>query len=184
MMRRARLDIGPAIPGWALRAAIVLVAVAAAWGMEAPTGWMVALAAVAALGAVSAHTGGAWMAAGMLALLLLLLPFDHGRAAITVAAVHLLHVLAALTLVVRMRTRIAWRALAPTVRRFVLIQLIAQSLLACVLLVPTGGGAPWAAIVGALTVLLLAIGGLFLTRDGADAGAVRPAGGADVGGPS
>ena len=183
-MRRARLDLGPSIPGWMLRAAILPVAFAGAAGLTAPTGWVITAVCIAALGAMFPQTGGTWIAAAMLPLFVLFFPVDHGRAAVAVAAVHLLHVLAGLSLVVRMRTIVALRALLPTVRRFVIIQLVAQSALAFVLLVPTGGSAAWAAIVGACAVLALAVGAVIAARERPSGAPAHSRRGADVGGPS
>ena len=184
MMRRARLDIGPAAPGWMLRFLIVGIAAAAVAGVGAPTGWVVVVAVVAMLGAVVPQTGAGWMAAAVVVLLLLVLPAEYARAVVAVVAVHALHALTALSLVVKARARVSVKVLLPVGRRFILIQLIAQSALACVLLIPAGGGAAWAAIVGAGAVLLLAIGALILMSRSDVSREVHSAGGADVGGPS
>lgn len=177
MNRRHHIDAGPWLPGWLLRALLIVVAISASLLLDAPIGWTVAAAGLAVLGALVPRTGAVWMVAGALILLMLFLPPAHARAAVVVAAVPLLHSLGALSFVVGARTRVVVRALVPMIGRYLAIQILAQVALAAVLLIPTGGSLPWAAIAGACAVAGLALAAVVQQRRSA---AHR----ADVGGPS
>lgn len=184
MSRRRGFHVGPRAPGWVVRALLVLVAAVSAWGLAAPVGWWIAITVLAALGAVLPQTAGAWIAASGLCLILLFLPPDHARAAVAVASVHAIHVLASLSFVVGMRTIVSLRALLPSVRRYLGVQVVAQLLLAAAMLVPAGGGLAWAAVVGAIAVLALAVGLVLEAQRARIVMRVHRRSRASVGGPS
>ena len=157
-MSRDELAIGPAIPGFALRILGVAVAAGAVIALHPAPFWQVAAFVLAVVGAVFPRTGFAWVALMVVPLALLFDDASPSHTAIAIAAVHLGHVLASLTLAIPGRSRVALAALAPTARRWLGIQLDSQAVAAAVLLVPRAGGSglAWAAPVGAIAVALLA----------------------------
>ncbi|MFD5215164.1 hypothetical protein [Microbacterium sp. NPDC058345] len=159
MRRNDTFSLGPAIPGHTLRAVAIGVAVGAAILLSAPVGWVVVIGLVCAVGAVWPQTAGVWLAAAGAGLMLLLNEPHPARAAVAIAAVHLLHVLASLTSVIPMRAAVSLRALAPTGIRFAWMQGIGQAASLVVHLLPRGPAVPFAVLAGAgasLTVGVLA----------------------------
>lgn len=154
------LRIGPSVPGVALRALGVLIAVGAALLLAPPFGWVVVVAVLALIGVLPNAQVVTWLVAAVLTALLIVQGPGEGRAAVVVAAVHALHVLGSLSFVVPVAARIALRALVPTAARFVAVQALTQAVLAGILLLPPGGAAPAVALAGAAAVLVLAIRGV------------------------
>jgi len=141
----ATVDAGTVLPGMLPRAAIVVVSCAAFALVPLPAAvFAVMLALVAALVPASLA---AWGAALVIGLGQLAHPADAGdvRSYAALAVVHLLHVLAALAMVVDVRGGLQLRALRRPLLRWLWIQLPAQALLAAVLsvqrlAVPIDGG--------------------------------------------
>lgn len=176
MTRADRLLIGASVSGLALRAFAVLIAAGAGMLLDPPTGWLIAVAVAALVGAVLPHLGGLWAAAGALVVILAIEPADPWRTAIAIAAVHLLHVLASLLLVVPPLGRVALRALRPTGIRFVLFQAVGQLAALAVAGIAGTGGVPFAVIIGSAAVLVIAgigVGMLRTRRHGAFPSAIR-----------
>jgi len=176
MSRNDTRVLGAAIPGYALGGLAVAVAVTGALLLSAPAGWVAIVGMLSLVGALWPQTGGGWFAAAGLVVVLLLNEPDPGRAAVAIAAVHLLHVLAALAAVVPLRAQVAVRALIPTGIRFAGIQAICQGAHLAVHLLPRGPAVPAAALAGAGAVLLLAVlgGRLLRTRRGRAHPTARP----------
>ncbi|PKI93189.1 hypothetical protein CW368_02620 [Actinomycetales bacterium SN12] len=143
--------------GAVLRVLTALVVVAAAMAIGAPPVWLGIAAALALFGALLPSQGGTWLAAGVLLIVLLLDSPDGGRATIVVAAVHALHVLGALSLVVPATARVSLRALRPTALRLAAMQTAGQITLHAGLLIPSAGALPAAVIAGAVAALTLAL---------------------------
>ncbi|MFT4135265.1 hypothetical protein [Microbacterium sp.] len=154
------LSVGAWMPGALVRLALLLVVVAV--GLVSGTGplWQWLCVGAAAVAALVPRTMAAWLAAAMLALGLLLVPPELWRTAVVVGAVHAVHVLGSLALAIPVRSRVQLRVLVPTVRRFVAIQAVSQSVvLAAGVVLPAAGDValPWAAPVGALALLGVAL---------------------------
>ncbi|HLT67880.1 MAG TPA: hypothetical protein VKZ73_08420 [Microbacterium sp.] len=158
-MRRDRIVIGPATPGFVLRAGGVLLVAAAALVLQPVTFWQVSFVLAAIAGAVFPRTGLAWAALLVAPLALLMQDISPWRTAIAIVVVHLGHVLAGLNLVIPGRSRVALAALRPTALRWLAVQLASQGVAAAVLTIPRadGSGIAWVAPVGALAVALLAV---------------------------
>ncbi|SJN19072.1 hypothetical protein FM104_02095 [Microbacterium esteraromaticum] len=157
MMRNDRLAMGANVPGVVLRLLAVAVAVIGGMLVGAPLGWFAIISAAAVFGAIVPQLGGVWAAAGAFVVVLLLEPSHPLRTAVAIAVVHLLHVLAALSLVVPLRARVTLRALMPTAMRFVLVQVICQGAAFAISLLPGGPVVPIAVIFGGGAGLLLAL---------------------------
>lgn len=164
MTRADRLSIGSSLPGFALLGLAVLVAVGGGMLLGMPTGWLIAMGIAALASGLVPQIGGTWMAAAALAVFLLSDAPAPARTAIAIVAVHLLHVLGSLLLVVSLRARIALRALRPTGIRFVVVQAIAQAAALLVAVLPQSGTLPLAVVAGAAAVLAVAIIGIRMLR--------------------
>lgn len=156
MRRDETLTIGPHLPGAVLRVLIVAVAVTAAGVTQLPVVWFAVISLLALFGALLPVHGGAWLAAGLLVVMLVVHGPDGGRAALTMAAVHALQVLGALSLVVPATASVSLRALLPTALRFAVVQGLGQLTLFAVVALPSPGSVPLAAIAGAFAAVLLA----------------------------
>jgi hypothetical protein len=181
-----------AIPGVVPRLLVVVfVAVGVLVLMPFPL-WQ-GIAVVAALVAVFLPVSmAAWGAAACLPFGVVLTEPSIARTALAVLLVHAIHVCAGLSLVIPARSRMSLRVLLPTLRRFAVIQVIAQPLALGVPLL-SGRGLPtdvaWVAPVAA-ALLVVGVGLALVGLRRADA-AARPAGGvaprgsgANVRGPS
>ncbi|QMU98422.1 hypothetical protein FVO59_15470 [Microbacterium esteraromaticum] len=158
MRRDETLRIGLSAPGLLLRVLVVLVAVAAATLLGATPVWLAVVGVLAVFGAVTPVYAGAWMAAAVLVGLLIVPGPDGGRAALVVAAVHALHVLGALSLVVPATARVSLRALRPTAVRFAWMQAVGQVVVLAIGAIPSRGSFPLAVIAGAAAVFALTLG--------------------------
>ncbi|QNE34131.1 hypothetical protein [Leifsonia shinshuensis] len=156
-------DLGRTVPAWSLRVAFAVVAVPLAV-TTAPSGPWPALAVLLTAVAVAVPRWRvAWVLIGVLAFSTLLEPGTLTlRVLAVIAAVHVLHVLAAWTLVLPAGARLQPAVLLPSLRRVVVIQVPVQAVAIVLLLVARPSAAPWlamlsgAAIVG-LVVLLAAL---------------------------
>lgn len=164
MSRGDRLSIGASLPGFSLPVLAVLVAVGGGVLLGVHGGWLIAIVITAVVGVVLPQVGGLWMAAGALVIALAVAPVDPVRTAVAIAAVHLLHVLASLSLTVPLRARVALRALVPTGIRFAVIQAIAQGIAFAVGALPHVDALPLAVVGGGLAVLMLAATGIRAMR--------------------
>lgn len=160
-MSRADLLHTPAsMPGLVLRLLSFAVAVLSALVLIPFPLWQAGVALLALVGALSPHTFGTWMAAASLPLGMLFSDVDAGRASLAVLAVSLLHVLGTLSQQIRMRARVVLRALMPSVKRLVAVQVPTQALMLLVLvLVPaaSGQGQAWVAMLGGAAVVLITV---------------------------
>lgn len=159
MARDDVLRAGAAVPSGMLRVGFVVSAAAAATTLFPLVGWQVIMIALAVLAATVPSTLAAWATIVCLPVALLLDELSLWRACVAVGAAHLLHVLGSLTLAVPVRARVTLRALAPTARRFLLVQLSAQAMtvLTLTFLPRTEGtaGEGWWAVAGAAALLAL-----------------------------
>jgi LPXTG-motif cell wall-anchored protein len=188
-----------AVPAVLLRVLLVAVTAAGAMALMPVPMWRGVAIAAAAVGAIAPRSIGGWIGGACVGLGMLLAEPLAAQTAVAVLVVHAIHVLASLAFTVPALSWISLRALAPTLARFVSIQLVAQAVALGVAMLAapqTGAGWAWAALAGA-SVLIVAVGaGLYALRradahaDAADAGAagVHSArsgrSGADVGGPA
>jgi hypothetical protein len=185
------LRIGPAVPGAVLPLLLIVIAVTAGFALQVPIGWVVASGVSAALSGFARMAAGPWLAAAILVVMMLAAEPTLWRTAVVILAVHLLHVLGSLALVVPLRSRVALRALRPTAIRFLLVELVAQAVGAGATLLPVIGGLPIAGLAAAAAVLVLALVGVRMLAQRRPEGFVVPrrpvpasARRADVGGPS
>lgn len=164
MMRDDRLEIGTAVPGPVLPAAAVAVALAAAALLGAPPLWLAVAGGAIAIGAFAPTIGGPWIAAAVLTAMLVAGEPHPARTALVIAAVHLLHVLGSLSLVVPLRARIALPTLRPTAVRFVVVQAAGQAAGLLASLLPQARSQPIAVLAAATAVLLVALAGRRMLR--------------------
>jgi len=162
MSRNDSLSIGPSIHGVWLRALTVGIAVAAGAALGLAWGWLGVLLVAALVGVVLPFTAGVWISAVVLIGALLTQPASFATVAITAAAVHALHVLGSLLLVVRVSSRVSLRALAPTAKRFVFIQLFTQALGVVVGLLNVETPTPVAVIAGSAAGLAVIAAGVWI----------------------
>lgn len=162
-----RLRTAAWMPALALRAGLVVGFVIAAALLLVPvTGWQVAVVAAVLLGAILPHTFGGWISIAGIAAGMLMSEPSLWRAAAAVLAVHVIHVVSALLLAMRWHSRVVLAALRPTLRRLLLIQLVAQSLTLLVMLAFTTGGitVAGATVIGAGALAAFAILFLLMMR--------------------
>lgn len=159
--------------------------------------WQGVAVFAATLAVVLPRSLAAWVGAACLVFGVLLTEPDPGRTALAVLLVPAIHVLASLSLVIPISSRVALVVLGPSVARYLIIQLLAQPVVFGVwLLAPSNvtHGAVWIAPAAAVALVL----GVLLTlravrRADAQSRMVSPAreepaaegpGGANVRGPS
>lgn len=115
-----------AVPGIVLRLLVVAIAWGGALVLVPFTLWQ-GVAVIAALLAVALPRSlAAWLAAACLVFGVLLTDPDPGRTALAVLLVHAIHLLASLSLVIPISSRVALPVLGPSLVRFLIIQLLAQ----------------------------------------------------------
>ncbi|WP_313541390.1 hypothetical protein [Leifsonia aquatica] len=164
---RSASGLPTTVPGWALRVAFAIVAVALAL-TAAPSGpWPLLCVALAAVSVAVPRWRSAWVLIAVLAFSALLEPSAGVsiRVLALIAGAHALHVLAAWMLAVPARARLQPVVLLPGLRRFVLIQVPVQAAAVLILSLrqPAPGG--WPAIVAGIAVLALgALLGMLLLR--------------------
>ncbi|WP_194419871.1 hypothetical protein [Microbacterium abyssi] len=159
-----RIRTGPAIPGPLLHALLPTTAALAALMLVPILGWQLAVVGTALLGTLFPQTLGGWLSIACLAVGMLLGTPTIWSASAAVLLVHLMQVLSSLLPVVPWRGRVLVRALGPTIRRLLGVQLIAQPITLIMMLVRESDGVAvhGAAIVGAAAVAGFAC--LFLLR--------------------
>lgn len=161
------LRTGAVIPAVVLRAVLLAVMVGALSAMQAPWLWFWIGVVVAGIATIEPRTLTAWGVIGVVAIGLMLGETAPGRTAVALLAVTAIHQLGTMTLLVPLGAAIQPRALRPTIVRFLTVQLIAQPL-AFVLLFgwsePLPHGTPWAATMGAATLVVGVIAFVVLSR--------------------
>ncbi|MDL9981570.1 hypothetical protein [Microbacterium candidum] len=167
---RSRLRVYGGMPGWVPRAASVVLALSA-FALMAPPYAIIAVA-LAVVGALVPGWLGTWGCAMVIGFAQLSRPEDAAdwRPYVTLAVVHLLHVLGALSIVVPWRSVLEARALRRPLLRWLAIQVPAQAALAAVLL--ASGvfrrerilDAPTAALFGIVATVFLAGIAVLLVR--------------------
>jgi hypothetical protein len=132
---RVRVRTPRTVPLWALRGLPVLVA-GVAFAIAPPVYAAIAVA-LALLGALLPASCGTWFAAGVIALAQLAHPAIAAdpRPYLMVAVVHLLHVLGGLAIALPAAGTLQRSALILPARRWLVIQVVAQPVLAAALLV-------------------------------------------------
>jgi hypothetical protein len=153
-----------------------------------PVWWTIATAA-ALLSVLVPRSMASWIGVACMPIGVILTAPSAERTALAVLLIHVAHVLAAWAWAVPWRSRIRLRVLVPGLRRLLVIQVIAQTVAALVVLaVPPlrGPGFAWLAPLGA--VVLVGASALALRLSSRPGPALRPtaepASGADVRGPS
>ena len=155
--------LGPHIPGWALRG--VFFAIGVTLGIVEGTSafWSGVVVVLAAAAVVVPRWMTAWIMLVVLAGTVLTRhpdPLDWHPYAL-VAGVHAAHLLASWMLVAPLRSRIQLRALAPSARRFLAIQVPTQLLIAATLWLASAttarGALPAIAVVAAGALVALAL---------------------------
>jgi hypothetical protein len=132
---RTVVHAGWCVPGVAPRILVAVVGVAASL-LLVPSAFAPVAAGLAVVAAIAPRTLAAWGTIAIIGLAQLAHPVGASdwRPYATVAVLHLLHVLAALSLVVEPRGRLQARAFRRPLRRWLLVQLPAQAVLAAALL--------------------------------------------------
>ena len=151
---RPASDFGRTLPAWSLRVAFAAVAVPLAV-TTAPSGAWPAVAVLLTGAAVAVPRWRvAWVLIAVLAFSTLLEP---GRLTLRllalIAAVHVLHVLAAWMLVLPAGARLQPAVLLPSLRRLIAIQLPVQAAAIVLLLVARPSLAPWLAMVSGAAIV-------------------------------
>lgn len=169
MRRNDWIRTDASVPAAVLRLAFIAFVALAALMLIPVVGWQIAAVAMAALGVLLPQIFGGWFAIGCLAVGMLMSEPSIWRALVAVFVVHVIHVISSLLFVIPWQGRVVLAALRPTLRRLLMVQLVAQplTLLIMVLFVPGGhsSGAvtvEGAAIAGAIALAVFAV--LFLMR--------------------
>lgn len=151
---RAAPQLGRTLPAWSLRVAFAVVAVPLAL-TTAPGGPWPALAVVLAGVAVAVPRWRvAWVLIAVLAFSTVFVPGTLSpRLLALIAAVQVLHLLAAWMLVLPPSARVQPAVLLPSLRRLVLIQLPVQAVAVVLLLVARPSAAPWLALVSGAAIM-------------------------------
>ncbi|WP_217184283.1 hypothetical protein [Streptomyces sp. AC495_CC817] len=162
--RTHQLSVPGAVPGVVPRLAVVALVSVGAFALLPFPLWQGAAVVLACVAVIAPRTSAAWVGAASLPLGVLVGEPDLARTALALLLVHAIHVLASVSLVVPLRSRLRVRALLPALRRFAVVQLVAQPLafgvqiLAGGSLVESLGGANaglgWLAPVAAAALLL------------------------------
>lgn len=150
---------GAAVSWLALRVSLVVVVGAGAVALTPLVGWSVTAVLLGVLAVVLPQSFAAWGSVACFVIGMLIAGPDPGRAMIAVLAVHLIHILTTLILVVPVRARIVLRALRPTALRFLVVQAIAQPLTLLVMLGSARGTveAPWIVVAGAAALVTFTV---------------------------
>lgn len=146
-----------AIPGVTVRLAIVAIVWGGAVALIPFPLWQAVSVIAALVAVVLPRSLAAWVAAACLVFGVVLTDPAPERTALAVLLVPAVHVLASLSLVIPNSSRLALGALAPTLARFVVVQLLAQPVAYGMwLLLPTkiDHGAAWLAPLAATALLL------------------------------
>ena len=155
--------IGFTVPGWSIRALFAAIALGLCLVEAAPGFWLSVAILLGAAAVVAPRWLTAWFLIGVLAFTVLLVPTATIglRALLLVAGLHALHLCGSWMLVVPATARVQPRALWPSARRFLIIQLPVQAATAGALWL-SGASRPsavpfLAAIAGAAVVALVVV---------------------------
>jgi len=152
-----RISTGPAIPAAILRLCLPVAAVLAALLIPVLV-WQLVVIAMAVLGMVFPHSFAGWLSIGALAIGFLLAEPAIWQITAAVLLVHIIHVMSSLVAVVPWRGIVVLSALRPTLRRLLLVQLVAQPVtLAVVLVQRSSVEVGVAALVGAAAFATFAV---------------------------
>jgi len=169
MRRNDWIRTDASVPAVVLRLGSIAFVALAALMLIPVVGWQIAAVAMAALGVVLPQMFGGWFAIGCIAAGMLMTEPSIWRALVAVFVVHVIHAFSSLLFVIPWRGRVVLAALRPTLRRLLMVQLVAQplTLLVMALFLPGGrasGGVTveGAAIAGAIALAVFAV--LFLVR--------------------
>lgn len=154
--------VGAWVPGWAPRAAAVVLAAALGATVTTHPLWLTAVVALAVVAAVLPRTSLGWALILLLAASELVGPSGDWTFHALLAGLHALHLLGAQALVWPVTGRVQLAVLAGPLRRFALVQIPAQALAVALraLLGPDGSagpGLPLAGILGAAALVLVAL---------------------------
>ena len=160
--RSHSMRVSYGIPALALRGVVLVVGGIAAVGLNDYPVWQIIGVLAFLLGAVLPQSLGGWAGAACIVLGMLTADPSVWRTAIALVVIHLVHVLGCVCLEIPARSRVHPRALLPTLRRFVVVEAIAQPIALPAVLLPAVGesGVAWLAPIGAVIAAGLAI--LFL----------------------
>lgn len=122
------LRTAASIPAWALRVGFIGFVTGVALLLVPVIGWQVAVVAAAVLGTILPHSFGGWFSIAGITVGMLMSEPSLWRASVIVLGVHVIHVVSALLLTMRWNSRVVLAALRPTLRRLLLVQLVAQPL--------------------------------------------------------
>lgn len=154
------IRIAHGIPSATVHIGVGAVAVLLSMATVTVPFWLIVALALAVAAAAAPRLHMAWALMVLLAFAQLSHPplLTDWRPYVLMAGLHLLHVLASMSLAVPLRGRIALSVLGRTLRRYLVIQLLAQGLLIIVLalLTPAGVHAVWLAPVGAAALVACA----------------------------
>ncbi|MGM7696500.1 hypothetical protein [Microbacterium sp. A84] len=132
--RNDRLRTAASMPAIVLRIAFIVFVAVVALLLVPITGWQVVVVVAAVLGVIVPQSFGGWISIAGVVVGMLMNDPSMWRAMAAVLAVHVIHVVASLLLVIPWRSRVVLAALWPSLRRLLLIQLIAQPLTLLVML--------------------------------------------------
>ncbi|WP_158864336.1 hypothetical protein [Leifsonia sp. AG29] len=150
--------LGVTVPGWALRALFVAIALALAL-IGTPNGpWQAIAAVLAGISVAVPRWLTAWVLIGALAFSCLLEPGGPSvRLLALIAGVHAMHVLASWALVTPLVARLQPAALLPSLRRYLGVQVVVQPGTVALLLLARGSQSLAAIASGAAVVALVAV---------------------------
>lgn len=120
--------------------------------------WRGVAVVAAVVAVVVPRTMAAWLAAACLPFGILVTEPSPARTALALLLVHAIHVLGALSLAIPLTSRIALRALRPSVLRFAVVQLIAQPVVFGVWLLAQGASARQLSWLAPIAAGLLLVG--------------------------
>lgn len=152
MSRGREMRVPGSVPGPVLRLGAAVVISGGALLLNPYPMWWAIAAAAATLSVLVPRSMASWIGIACLPMGLILTAPSAGRTALAVLLIHLAHVVAAWAWAVPWRSRIRMSVLMPGLRRLLLIQAIAQSVAALVVLaLPPlqGPGFAWLAPLGA-----------------------------------
>jgi hypothetical protein len=161
-----RLRTAASMSGVVLRAVFIVFVAVVALLLVPVIGWQIAVVVAAVLGVVLPQSFGGWFSIAGVAVGMLMNDPSVWRAMVAVLAVHIIHVISSLLLVTPWRSRVVLAALWPSLRRVLLIQLVAQPLTLLVMLAFLSGEVTvtGAAIIGAGALASFAVLFLLKTR--------------------
>lgn len=159
-----RVRTGAFVAAIVLRIVFIVFVTLVALLLVPVIGWQVAVVVTAILGVVVPQSFGGWISIICVAIGMLMDEPSVWRAMIAVLAVHVMHVVSSLLLVIPWRSRVLFTALLPSLRRLLLVQVAAQPLTLLVMLAFGADGVriPGAALIGASALAVFVV--VFLLR--------------------